>query len=185
MSQNRQSKVDNSRPASEAREQAEAYDSLFANQQLPLDDGTVMSIPPHPDFGMLDDDRIEAYEELLFEIETYDREPDIFIPEQRLKDPETGHETGVILPAETRRGALKRPFRKDGALVKPPHSVRVVQAVLGEVEYKRLQEGGRSAADVWRIWGRQGLEVRDRQSRDPKSHGGPVDLAAVPPANRQ
>ena len=163
-----------------AREQAEAYASLFADQDLELDDGTIMKIPPHPDLGMIDDDQMEAYEELLVEVESYDREPDIYIPEQRLKDPNTGQETGVVLPADTQQGALKRPYRKDGVLVKPPHSVRVVQAVLGPEKYKALRAGGRSAKDVWRLWGEQGLELRQRQAIDSKSDGSPVGLVSVP-----
>jgi len=164
-------------PAEEAREQAKAYDSLFSNQKIELDDGTTMEIPPHPDFGMLDDDRQEAYEELIFETESYDREPDIFIPEQNL-------ENGLTLPAETKRGELLRPFRKDGVLVKPPHSVRIVQAALGLEQYTRLKIGGKCAADVWRVWGRQGMEVRNRQSSDSKSNGSSVDLVSVPTSDR-
>lgn len=174
-----------SKAAREAREQAEAYDSLLADTELTLEDGSTIKIPPHPDLGMLDDDRMEAYEELMIEVESYDREPDMFIPEQRLRDPETGKETGVVLPADTREGALKRPYRKDGQLIKPPHSVKVVQAVLGEIEYKRLREGGYSAKDVWRIWGRQGLDLKERQAADPKSDGGSVDLAAVPASDSE
>lgn len=169
--------------ARQAREQAEAYDSIFADTELTLTDGSTIKIPPHPDLGMLDDERIEAYEELLMEVESYDREDDIYIPEQRLKDPETGRETGVVLPADTQRGVLKRPYRKNGELLKPPHSVRVVQVVLGEDEYKRLRDGGFSARDVWRIWGQQGLDLRQRQDGDSKSNGGPVGLASISAAN--
>jgi hypothetical protein len=162
--------------AAEAREQADAYESLFASHELEIDGGSV-TIPPHPDFGMLDDERLEDYEELLFEVDTeYDREESIYIPEQHL-------DNGVTLPASEQPGALKRPYRKNGVLVKPPHSVRVVQAVLGEAEYKRLRDGGKSAADVWKIWGKQGMEVQERQSADPKSNGSTVDLASVPEAN--
>lgn len=174
--------------ARQAREQAEAYDSLLADTVLDLVDeegnpnGTI-NIPPHPDLGMLDDDRMEAYEELMMEVESYDREDDIFIPEQRLRDPETGKETGVVLPSSNQRGALKRPFRKDGVLIKPPHSVRVVKACLGETEYKRLLAGGYSAKDVWRIWGRQGIDLQERQAGDPKSSGRVVALEAVPEAD--
>jgi hypothetical protein len=61
--------------AKQAREQADAYDSIFADVDLELDDGSVVKIPPHPDLGMIDDERMEAFEELLFEVEeTYDRE---------------------------------------------------------------------------------------------------------------
>lgn len=171
--------------AREAREQAEAYKSIFANRDLELDDGSSISIPPHPDFGMLDDDALEAYEELMFEVDTkYDREPDIVIPEHYEKD-EDGVEVGSLLPAETIRGALRIPFRKNNELVKPPHRIHIVQIVLGEAGYKRLRQGGRSAGDVWKIWSMQGLEIRERQLRDPKSAGGVVALAAVPQADSQ
>lgn len=186
MAPQKQKKLDSTSPnaAKEARDQATAYDSVMADIELELDDGTTMTIPPHPDLGMLDDDRLEAYEELLFERESYDRDDDIFIPEQRLKDTETGKETGVVLPATTRRGQLKIPYRRtdsDGntELIKPPHSVKVIQAVLGDADYKRLTEGGRSAKDVWRIWGRQGIELQEREAADPKSVGSLVDLEAV------
>lgn len=162
-----------------AREQAEAYNSLLQDQELVLEDGSILKIPPHPDLGMIDDEQLEDYEELLVEVESYDREDDIYIPEQKLRDPDTGQETGVVLPAETQKGALKRPYRKDGKLVKPPHSVRIVQAVLGEEKYKQLRAGGRGAKDVWRLWGEQGLELRQRQLNDSKSDGGSVDLGAV------
>lgn len=173
-----------SEAASQAREQADAYNSVFADVDLELNDGTVIKIPPHPDLGMIDDERMEAYEELLYEVdENYDREEEIIIPEQRLRDPNTGQETGVVIPATSQRGMLKRPYRKGNELVKPPHSVKVVMAVIGEEEYAKMRAGGRSAKDVWRIWGQKGLELSQRQSGDPKSNGGPVGLAPISPAN--
>ena len=164
--------------AREAREQAAAYDSLFANQKLELADGSMMEIPPHPDFGMLDDDRMEDYEDLLVEMDTtYDREPEIFIPEQTL-------DNGVTLPAETKRGELIRPYRKDGVRVKPAHSIRVVVAALGEESYAQLRAGGKCAADVWRIWGKQGLEVQQRRFQGPQTNGSTVDLETISEADR-
>ena len=154
--------------ADQAREQATEYDSVFRDTPITLNDGTTVSIPPHPDLAMLSDEAMEAYEELQFEMESYDREEDIVIPEQRLKDSE-GNETGVVLPGSTQPGALKRPYRKDGALIKPPHSVKVAKIALGEAEYNRLVAGGKSAADVWRIWGSQSIELRKRQEDDSKS----------------
>jgi len=170
--------------AQQAREQADAYDSMFADIEMELDDGTTISIPPHPDLGMLDDEAMEQYEELQFEMESYDREEDIHIPEQRLKDSD-GNENGVVLPATTSLGALKRPYRKDGELIKPPHSVRVARIALGDQGYQRLVAGGRSAGDVWRAWAKQAAELRDREAADSKSEGGFVDLEAVPSSNRK
>ena len=167
-----------SKAGQQAREQADAYDSLFADIQLELNDGTFLAIPPHPDLGMLDDEAMEQYEELQFEMESYDREEDIFIPEQRLKD-SSGHENGVVLPATTSLGALKRPYRKDGELIRPPHSVRVARIALGEEGYKRLIDGGLSAGVVWRAWAKQAAELRDREAADSKSDGSSVDLETV------
>lgn len=171
--------------AAEARAQANEYESLFSTTELELDGGDSITIPPPPQYGMLDDERMAEYEELIFELDTeYEREDDIFIPEQRLKDAQTGMETGIVLPPSERRGELKRPYRKiiDGkpVLITPPHSIRVVMAVLGEVEYKRLRDGGRSAKDVWKIWGDRNQKIMEREQRDSKSSGSSVDLAAVP-----
>ena len=159
--------------ARRGREQAKAYESVFAPTALELDDGTVIDIPPHPNLRMLDDDRQAAYEELLFETESYDRLPDIHFPEQTL-------DSGAVIPADTKRGALLEPYRKGGELIKPPHSVRVVQAALGEDVYTVLRAGGRSAADVWRIWNEQGLRITERQAADSKSNGSALGVAALP-----
>lgn len=164
-----------------AREQAEAFDGLFGDTELEIEGGTI-KVPPHPDLGMLSDEAMEAYEELQFEMESYDREEDVFIPEQRLKD-EHGNETGVVLPSSTIKGELKRPFRKDGQLIKPSHSVKVARIALGEAEYQRLRDGGKSAADVWRIWSKQAAALRERQANDSKSDGGALALATVSEAD--
>lgn len=181
--------------AAEARAQAEAYDSIFNPVDLPLDNGLgSLKIPPHPDLGMLDDDRMDAYTALQFERDTqYERESDIYIPEQRLRDPKTGEETGVVFPADTQRGNVKVPYRwaeggddhEKGQLVLPAWSVRVVKTALGDDVYQKLRAGGRSSADVWRIWSKQMIEVKARQSFDSKSHGGSVDLAPVPPPDSE
>lgn len=161
----------------QAREQATAYGGLFASHQLELDGGDIIEIPPHPNLRMLDDDRQEQYEELLFEIESYDRGPDIYMPEQTLP-------SGVVLPAETKPGPLLEPYRKDGKLVKPPYSVRVVQVALGEETYRKLRAGGRCAADVWRIWNTTGMEITERSDFRPATNGSSSGLAAVPAPDR-
>jgi hypothetical protein len=176
--------------AQQAREQADAYDSLFAPTELELEGGDTLSIPPHPNFGMLDDEATEAYEELLFERDTlYERTPDIIYPETRVKDPTTGKETGAVIPGETQQGQLKTPYRikdDDGTskLVKPPWNVKVVQAVLGE-DYKKLRDGGRSCADVWRIWGKQGIEVAARNQFRQAIDAGVMGMASVPEADSE
>lgn len=147
----------------EAREQAKAYNSVFAPRKLQLDDGTIIEVPPHPNLRMIDDDRLAAYETLLFETETYDRAPS----------------------EGDAQGPLLIPYRKNKELVTPPHTVRIVQAVIGDEDYAKLRAGkvdGRrgSAADVWRVWNEQGIELTERADVDPKSDGssdGVADLA--------
>lgn len=168
----------------QAREQATEYDSVFKDTDLDLDDGTTISVPPHPDLAMLSDESMELYEELQFDMESYDREEDIIVPEQRLKDSD-GSETGIVLPGRTEKGALKRPYRRDGQLIKPPHSVKVAQIALGPEGYRRLVAGGRSAADVWRIWGTQAAELQRRQKDDSKSEGSAVAVEAVSATDRK
>jgi hypothetical protein len=170
--------------AREALEQARAYESVLESTVLELNDGTTIEIPPHPDMGLLDDERLDDYEQLLFERDTdYDREPDIYYPEQKLRD-EDGNFTGAVLPAETKRGALKVPYRINGERLKPGWSIRVVTAALGETEYKRLREGGKSAKDVWAIWQKKNLEVARRSARS-QADGSPVALVPVPEADSQ
>lgn len=168
--------------AAEALEQAHEYQSLFAPTPLELDGDSLM-IPPHPDYGMLDDDRLDAYDQLLFDVDTvYDREEDIYIPESEIKNSE-GVLTGVKLPSSVQRGAIKRPFRINNERVSPPYSVRVVQIALGEQDYKRLIEGGRSSKDVWKIWGDQNIRIEARRKGDSKSAAGAVPVASISPAD--
>ena len=169
--------------ARHAREQAKEYDSPFAPGQLTFDDGSTMEIPPDPRLRMLDDDCLEAYDELLFESESYDRGPDVIIPEHQALDKD-GKPTGATIPEETVRGPLLTPYRKDGVLVKPPWEVKVVRAALGGDKYAELrckQINGRSAnaGDVWKLWSAQGLVLMERQAADPKSGGSSGDLAPV------
>ncbi len=145
-----------------AAEQAAAYDGVFASTLLELDDGTTIEIPPHPHLGLLGDEQQEAYEELLFEVEGYDRHPDVYIPEQTLA-------SGVVLPAETRRAELKIPHRKDGVLVKPPYRTRMVQIALGPQAYAQLCAGGKDAADVIKIWTKGAARLEERRQSDSKS----------------
>lgn len=175
--------------SAEAREQADEYDSLFGHNEIVLENGDVLKVPPHPDYGMLDDEQMQAYDELMYRMDTeYEREDDVYIPEQRLRDATTGQENGVVLPGQTTKGRIKTPFRiknADGtsALVQPPHTVKVVQVALGDAAYQRLKDGGRNAADVWRVWNKQSVKIRERAQRDSKSNLGNVGVAPVPPSD--
>lgn len=142
---------------SEAREQANAYDSIFADVPLRFDDGSVEWLPPHPSLRMLDDDVLEALDEYYADIEeNYDRD-----------------ENGEI------KGP---PFYKNGKR-QPAKEIQVVKIVLGEGRYEELRKtktvGGKrfSAKHVWQVWTGQGNRIADRAETDPKSDGGAHVLA--------
>ena len=178
-------------PVAEARAQAEAYGSAVANTLLELEGGGTVSVPPHPDMNLLDDDRLDEYNELLFERDTrYMRDPDIIVPEQE--------RDGVVHPSEIIRGDLQLPYRwadegvdvfgvehAKGQMVKPSWSIRVVKAALGESEFKKLKDGGRNAADVVKIWTQKGLDLRVRQFLGSESTGSSVDLETISEADSQ
>lgn len=176
-----------SNASAESREQATAYGSIFAPHKLTFDDGTTMEIPPHPSLRMFDDERQADYDQLMFEAESYERGPDIFIPEQKVKD-SAGNE--LTLPADTRPGNLLVPYRRKNAdgvieVVRPPHEVKVVQAAIGPEAYELLRskkiDGQQAGArHVWQVWNEQGTSLVKRQVADPKSDGGSGDLADVP-----
>lgn len=170
-----------------AQEQAAEFASIFAPRELRLDDGTVIVVPPHPNLRMFDDDAQAKLEALEVDIqENCDREPDIYIPEQKVKD-NAGNE--IILPAETRPGALKQPYRKKKKPLDPPYTVQVVKIALGD-DYGKLRAGtigGKrgSAAHVWRLWNEQGAQLANRADADPKSEGSSGDLAETAPPDSQ
>lgn len=169
-----------------AAEQAKEYDSVFAPLTLTFDDGTTMEIPPQPSLRMLDDDCLDAYNRLVVEAESYDRE-EIHLPERTVKDDE-GNE--MTLPAETKLGNYLLPYRKDGVLISPPWEVQEVQAAIGQENYALLRsktiKGRRaSSADVRRLWNEQGLRLMERQKRDSKSADSTGDLAPVAAADSQ
>ena len=171
-----------------AAKQAAEYGGMFAMLELRLDDGGVIEVPPHPNLRMFDDEGLAALDQLHFDLESYDRMPDVVIPAQSVKD-KAGNE--LQLPAETVQGALKtNPYRKTDPVtgrvevLNPPYEVQVARIALGEEDYGRLRAGrvnGRkgSAADVWRLWNTQANAVAERRASDSKSDGGVVDLASV------
>lgn len=177
----------------EAQDQAQANSSIFAPKTLYFDDGSQMVIPPHPSLRMMRSDRLEEYDELMFTADTeYERGPEVYIPEQTVKD-RNGDE--MKLPAETRPGNLLVPYRKRNAagkveLVKPPHEVKVVQVVLGEDKYKELTSktiDGRpvDTSDVWDVWNGNRSELLERRDADPKSDAGPSVLEDAPAPDRE
>ncbi|MBX9638356.1 hypothetical protein ACX9NE_26765 [Mycobacterium sp. ML4] len=170
-----------------ATDQATEYDaSIFAWTTLRFDDGSSMQIPPQPSLRQLDDDCLAAYDRLIVESESYDREV-IELPERTIKD-DDGNE--MTLPAETKEGPYRQPYRKDGVLLSPPWEVQEVQAAIGPEQYEFLRskmiDGRRAGAgDVRRIWSEQGLRLMERQKRDSKSADSTGDLAPVAAADSE
>lgn len=175
----------------QAAEQAKAYDSVFAPRELTLDDGTVIEVPPHPNLRMLDDDALAAWDQLWFDLESYDHH-EVTLPERMVKDADG---TEMVLPPETRQGSLKVPYRKTDpetgkpALLNPPYEVQVAKIALGE-NYAALRagtiNGKRGAArHVWAVWNAQGLDLTERQAADSKSDGRADGVAPVAEADSQ
>ena len=175
-----------------AAEQAQEYGGIFAPTHLILDDGTRITIPPHPVLRLLDDDILAELDELDFALESYDRHPDVYIPEQKGKD-RNGDE--ITLPAEVRQGALKVPYRKTDpktgktVLMSPPFDVQQIKIILGEQAYAALRAGTingerGSVAHVKAVWRKQGKAIERRQADDSKSVDSPEVLADVAPADR-
>jgi len=162
--------------AAQAREQAREYGAtVFDSTRLRLDDGTVIEIPPHPTLRELDDDVLEALDQLDVDMESCDRFPN---------GPD-----GTL-------GALKIPYRrtdpKTGQTVRvsPPWDVQRIQVALGKETYARLRAGTvggerGSVKMVKAVWRAQGEEIAKRQAEDSKSADSSVDLAAVSEADSE
>ena len=169
----------------DAIEQANTYGGILANKTLYFDDGSTMQVTPHPSLGVFETaEQADEYEQYMFDIqETYDREPDIYIPEQTVeRDGKT-----IVLPAETKRGAVKTPYRKDGVRC-TPHNVRLVQIALGDKKYKQLvskkiDKRPAGYGDVLRLWLDQGNQMKERATEDPKSVAGDLGVEEVPEAD--
>lgn len=172
-----------------AAEQAATYESVFGPRRLTFDDDSYIEVPPHPDLRMFDDDKLEEYDAYLFEIDSCDRTPDIVIPAYEAKNKE-GVGTGAIVPAETIRGRLLTPYRKNGELLKPPFEVRTVQIALGPEDYAQLRAGkihGRqaSAADVRQLWTEQSEAIQERNKSRSEAAGRASSVAAVAASDSQ
>lgn len=154
-----------------AATQADAYRSIFRSHTFDLGNGDSIEVPPHPALRMLPDDTLEEYEDLLWEVNNqYDRQPDIYHPEQTLTN-------GSVVPSSTQKGALIIPYQINGERVRPAHSIRVVQIVLGAERYEKLRAVGKSAADIWKLWDEQNLEVANRETFRSVSNGSASSVA--------
>jgi hypothetical protein len=141
----------------EAREQAAEATGFLASIIIKAGDKEYEV----PQRGLLDDDQADRMAELELETESWDRD-EIDIPE--MKDAQGN----VIRPARTDR-PLKRPYRKNGKLVKPSYAIRVAQALWGEQTYKEYQAAGGRATDVTAALAMLDKRAQEREAADPKS----------------
>lgn len=134
----------------EAREQAAEAQGFLASIIIKAG-GQDYEVPQR---GLLDDDQAERMNELDLEAETWDREEDITISDT------------------TRPGPLKRPYRKNGKLIKPSYAVRVAVALWGQEVYDRYKNAGGRATDVTAALAMLDRRVEEREKIDSKSVAG-------------
>lgn len=153
----------------DARQAAADYFGFTASVNIRVQNGKVFEIP-NP--GLLNDDQQERWEQLQFELESCDREPDITIPEQKLDD-------GTVMPARTFPGDLIMPYRKNGELIKPPYAVQLAKALWGEEGYAEYKANGGIANQISIEWARMNKSYQERVSEDPKSAGGISEVPSI------
>lgn len=134
----------------EARQQAAEAQGFAASLEIEAG-GEVFEVPQR---GLLDDDQAERLAELELETESWDREDDVTLS------------NGTVV-----QGSLKRPYRKNGKLVKPAYPVRVAIALWGEERYARYKAAGGQATDVTAALARLDQRMEDRSAADSKSVG--------------
>lgn len=154
--------------AVEAREQASEGAYSFLRSEFRRvkpspehPEGEVFEIP-HKD--LFDNDQQERWDDLLAEMRTYDREPDVLNAEGK-----------VIF-----KGMLIQPHLKNGKRVKPSWPERLAIVLWGEDGAKRAKAGGLNFNEIEVVWAKQDREMKRRNAEDSKSAaGGP----AVAPAS--
>lgn len=154
----------------EAKEQAADYFGFTASAFIQTSDGKVWEIP-NP--GLMDDDQAERWEDLQYELQSYDREDDLVIPEQKL-------ENGQIIPERRIQGDLITPYRKNGERMRPSYNVRLAKVLFGEDGYAAYKAAGGIANQIALEWARMNQEYQKRVESDSKSDGGRPTLEAVP-----
>lgn len=157
----------------EAKEQAAEYFGFTASVFIQIEGGKVFEIP-NP--GLMDDDQQERWEEMQFDLEKCDRDPDVEIAGRTADD-------GTIVPGATIPGEIMVPYRIDGKLLKPPYNVRLAIALFGEEGYKEYKSGGGIANQIALEWARMNREYQERVTADPKSDGHGPALEVVPAAD--
>lgn len=162
------SSIDDRQRVLDAREQAAEACGFSASKTVYTPDGKEWEVPF---FHLFDDDQQIRWDALQFELETWDHEDSIEIPEQMVD--------GTKIAARTIKGDLKQPYRKGNVLVSPPYNVQLAVVVFGEEGYQRFKAAGGRSSDVALAFLQMKTEWEKRQKSDPKSLAGVRPLEAV------
>ncbi len=154
----------------EAKDQAAEYFGFAASTYIQTDDGKVWEIP-NP--GLMNDDQQERWEDLQYELQSFDRDEDLVFPEHKLED-------GTVVPERRIEGDLLVPYRKNGERMKPSYNIRLAKVLFGEDGYEEYKAAGGIANQIALEWARMNAEYQARVKTDPKSDGSRPTLEAVP-----
>lgn len=153
-----------------AREQAADACGFAASKVVLTPAGNEWEVPF---IYLLDDDQQVRWDNLQYEMQSWDREDPIVLPENRLED-------GTLIPSRVIKGDYVTPYQRDGVLISPPYNIRLAMALFGEEGYRKFKaEGGRSS-DVALAVRQMMDEFNKRLDDDPKSVAGVDPLAVVP-----
>lgn len=167
--------MSNPRSIQEAREQAADYFGFTASVKLRV--GDELFEIPNP--GLLDDDQQERWDELQFELQYCDREPDVERPEREIENPDG---TKTTVPAHTIKGDYIKPYQKtvngETKLLKPSYNTRLAMVIFGD-RYEKFKAAGGSGSQIAIEWARMNDEYQKRVEEDPKSGGSAATLEVV------
>lgn len=192
----------------DAKAQAAEFFGFPTGEDIPitLPDGTVeIFTVPYP--GTLNDEQQDRWNQLQFEIDQCDRDPDAVIPDHKLTRKEAvgsrtitegekvTTETDVVVedetfvPGTTIPGQPILPYRKTNAdgvteLLTPNYNARVAIALWGEERYGVFRANGGESRLIVLLQTKMRRELEERQKRDSKSDGSPDAVGEVSEADR-
>lgn len=150
-----------------AREQAAEYLGYVASEKIRTPRGDVFEIP-NP--SLLDEDQQAAYDRLQFEVESWDRDPDVLNDDGSVKI----------------RGQIKEPARKTGedgrTVLVENYNTQLAKAIFGD-RYDAFKAAGGRGNDVAFFWAKMNKVIADRRKADSKSAGSDLAVAVVPDAD--
>lgn len=163
--------MSNDKSLSQAREQADEYDSFTASATVVARRTGEKFTVTNP--NLFDYDQLLAYQKLHHLINKCDRWPDVEVPEQRIVSKNRdGTEVESFRGSYVQRGDWIEPYQLNGEMIEPTYEVQVCQIVFGEKEAQRFFDGGGSPLEVVRALSELRRRTEDRAAADPKSDAG-------------